>query len=309
MSVDRRGKRRRSYKLPMFVLLIVVLGVVAYFIFSSSSTPSSPLIGTAASSQVLGDIASVSNTTLSTFNAAANVVNAPVATGAGSSQYLTSGGKPEVLYVGGEYCPYCATERWSMILALDRFGTFSGVEYMQSSSSDVYANTYTFTFVNATYTSKYITFVSVEEYDRNHNSLQTPTAAEDALMDKYDDNPSNPLAIPFVDFGNQYVILGSQATPTILRVGQSSSGAPLNWTTIASQLNNPSSTVAKSVDQAANDMIASICKIDGGQPAGVCTQNFAQVVSFVTHPGGEESQLLVSDATFEANPIRQTARS
>ena len=139
--IDRRGRRRRSYKLPMFVLLVVVLGGVGYFIFTASSTPSSPLIGTPASAQVLDDIASVSNTTLSTFNAAANVVTAPVGTGAGASQYLTSGGKPEVLYMGGEYCPYCATERWSLILALDRFGSFSGLEYMQSSSTDIYPNT------------------------------------------------------------------------------------------------------------------------------------------------------------------------
>ena len=36
---------------------------------------------------------------------------------------LTSGGKPEILYVGAEYCPYCAAERWAMVVALSRFGT------------------------------------------------------------------------------------------------------------------------------------------------------------------------------------------
>jgi len=128
-------------------------------------------------------------------------------------------------------------------------------------------------------------------------------------MDKYDDNPSNPLSIPFIDLGNQYIVIGSQAPPAILRADQSATGAPLNWTTIATQLNNPSSALAKSVDEAANDLIAAICKIDGGQPAGLCTQNFAQLVSFVTHPEGQESQLLVSDATFEPSPARHPALS
>src|SRR5580704_4304478 len=36
---------------------------------------------------------------------------------------LQSGGKPEVLYIGAEYCPFCAAERWAMIAALGRFGT------------------------------------------------------------------------------------------------------------------------------------------------------------------------------------------
>ena len=38
---------------------------------------------------------------------------------------LTSGGKPEMLYIGAEWCPYCAAERWAMAVALRRFGTFS----------------------------------------------------------------------------------------------------------------------------------------------------------------------------------------
>ena len=38
--------------------------------------------------------------------------------------------------MGAEYCPYCAAERWSMIVALGRFGTFSGLQTMRSSSTD-----------------------------------------------------------------------------------------------------------------------------------------------------------------------------
>ena len=47
---------------------------------------------------------------------------------------LTSGGKPEMLYMGAEYCPYCAAERWSMIVALSRFGTFNGLTTTRSAA-------------------------------------------------------------------------------------------------------------------------------------------------------------------------------
>ncbi|MGH3293687.1 MAG: DUF929 family protein, partial [Trebonia sp.] len=80
-----------------------------------------------------------------------------------SSTPLTSGGKPEVLYLGAEYCPYCASQRWAMVNALSRFGTFSGLTTTHSSSTDADPNTPTWTFYKSTYTSNYINFTSVEE--------------------------------------------------------------------------------------------------------------------------------------------------
>ena len=125
----------------------------------------------------------------------ATTVNVPAATlaqvGAGSvttppagspATPLTSGGKPEMLYIGAEYCPYCAFERWGMIVALSRFGSFSGLRTMHSSSTDVYPNTPTWTFYKSSYTSKYLTFTPVEETTNvpdgsgGYMPLQSPTA-------------------------------------------------------------------------------------------------------------------------------------
>ena len=36
---------------------------------------------------------------------------------------LTEAGLPEMLYMGAEYCPFCAAERWAMVMALSKFGT------------------------------------------------------------------------------------------------------------------------------------------------------------------------------------------
>ena len=39
--------------------------------------------------------------------------------------------------MGAEFCPYCATERWSVVMALSKFGTFSHLVGTTSSSTDV----------------------------------------------------------------------------------------------------------------------------------------------------------------------------
>jgi hypothetical protein len=50
-------------------------------------------------------------------------------------------GKPIVLYVGGEFCPYSAAERWSPVVALSRFGAFSNLALLRSSSTDMFPDT------------------------------------------------------------------------------------------------------------------------------------------------------------------------
>ena len=75
---------------------------------------------------------------------------------------LANGTKPEILYVGADYCPYCAITRWGLIIAMLRFGNFSNLHYTASNSTDVFSNSATFSFYNATYQSGYISFVGVE---------------------------------------------------------------------------------------------------------------------------------------------------
>ena len=188
---------------------------------------------------------------------------------------LTAGGKPEMLYVGAEYCPYCAFERWGMIVALSRFGSFSGLSTVHSSSTDQFPNTPTWTFYKSSFTSKYLTFTTVEQTTNVPDSnsplgyvpLQSLTAAQQALLTKYDPNGS----IPFVDIGNKYLINGASASPQVLQ--------GLSWATIASDLTNTSSPVAQAVNGAASYMTAAICKVTGGQPASACTPTITALQS------------------------------
>jgi thiol-disulfide isomerase/thioredoxin len=172
---------------------------------------------------------------------------------------LTSGGKPEMLYIGAEWCPYCAAERWAMAVALSRFGTFSPLRGIHSSSTDVYPNTSTLTFYKSTYTSKYLVFTPVESEDVNQNPLQPPTAAQAALWKKYDP-PGD--TFPFIDIGNRFLATVTYV-PGVLQ--------GLTWSQIASDLHNPSTAVAKGAVGSANVFTAAICKITGNAPANVCT--------------------------------------
>ncbi len=171
---------------------------------------------------------------------------------------LVSGGKPEMLYIGAEWCPYCAAERWAMAVALSRFGAFSPLRGIHSSAADIYPNTATLTFYGATYTSKYLVFTPVENQDINHNPLQKPTPAQQAIWNKYD--PSN--GYPFIDIGNRF-IAGTTYDPQILH--------GLTWSQIAADLHDPASPVAQGAVGSANLFTAAICKITGNVPANVCT--------------------------------------
>ncbi|HEY2579393.1 MAG TPA: DUF929 family protein [Streptosporangiaceae bacterium] len=180
---------------------------------------------------------------------------------------LTSGGKPEVLYIGAEYCPFCAAQRWSMVVSLSKFGTFTNLRTIHSSSTDSYANTPTFTFYKSTYTSKYITFTPVETLtnvatgNAGGAPLQNPTAQQSALWAKLDSNGS----IPFIDWGNRYDEVGNlQPFGPQYLTGKT-------WNQIAAALTDPTSQIAQGVDGSANYMTAAICKLTNNQPASACT--------------------------------------
>jgi thiol-disulfide isomerase/thioredoxin len=171
---------------------------------------------------------------------------------------LAASGKPEMLYIGAEWCPYCAAERWAMAVALSRFGSFTPLRGVHSSPTDVYPNTATLTFFGSTYTSKYLVFTPVENQDVNHNLLQAPTDAQKALWAKYEP-PGN--SYPFIDIGNRFVATTTY-NPQVLQ--------GLSWSQIAAALHTPSSSVSQGAVGSANLLTAAICKITGNTPASVC---------------------------------------
>src|ERR1039457_5246804 len=116
-----RKSGRRSALLIGGVLLVIAL-VVVYFIFTSSQSSSGGPDHSVASTSVVSTVTKVNPTLLSQIGTG-GVANPFKASG--SSSLLTGPtGKPEVFYYGAEWCPLCAGERWSIVVALSRFGTF-----------------------------------------------------------------------------------------------------------------------------------------------------------------------------------------
>jgi hypothetical protein len=197
-----------------------------------------------------------------------------------------SGAKvPEILYIGAEYCPFCAAQRWATIIALSRFGVWSGLGNMTSSSSDVYPNTPTFTFIHATYKSKYVAFKSDEEYTNHidpttnyYAVLQKPTAQESHLIQKYDNSKyikyltsSEDGSIPFITFANQFLVAGASYSPTTL------SGSTRSE--IAAGLSSAQSPITQAIVASANYQTATICSLTKNQPSSVCTSSGVKVAA------------------------------
>jgi hypothetical protein len=182
-----------------------------------------------------------------------------------SGKPLTSGGKPEMLYIGAEFCPFCGAERWAMAVALSRFGTFTTpLRGFHSSLTDTDPNTPTLTYYKAKYSSPYLVFTPVENENINRDPLQNTTAAQQALWVKYDYDPADAsTGFPFIDFGNKYILKTPTYDPAVL--------AKMTWAQVAAALHNPSSAVAQGADGSANVITAAICKMTGGKPGNVCT--------------------------------------
>jgi hypothetical protein len=265
-AAARRAEARRRMFLASGSVLGVIAIVIGLIIWKNASSPAAAASGKAGEvSLVTKQITTVPASTLNAVGKGSGVT--PLIPTKGQPA-LISGGKPEILYVGAEYCPYCAAERWAMTVALSRFGTFSKLRLIHSTSSDIYPNTPTLSFYKSSYTSKYVQFTPVEWFGLKDNgvTLQQRTPAEAALMAKYDAVPyvaaRDAGAYPFLDIGNQYLDIGSQYLPTTL--------ANLTWAQVAADIRNPSGSVAQGVDGAANSITAAICKITKDAPAAVC---------------------------------------
>jgi hypothetical protein len=185
---------------------------------------------------------------------------------------LTDGGKPLVLYVGAEYCPFCAAQRWGLGVALSRFGTFTGLSASHSATDDVYPGTATLTFHGATYTSTYLAFQGVElatseRRGGSYGPLDTLTPAQRAVMAEYDAPPyvsaESAGAVPFVDLGNRFMMTGATFSPGLL--------SGLSHEQIVAALASPDGPVGGAVLGSANAFTAALCALTGGQPGEVCT--------------------------------------
>jgi len=178
---------------------------------------------------------------------------------------LYAGSKPELLFIGAQYCPHCAGERWAIVKALNLFGTFSN---MTSSANDD-GTIPTFDLHHATYRSQYVTFVHRDVEDRTHQPLDTLSSEEQSLFGRYD--PSG--GIPLVLVGG-YGLLGDGYDLSLI------AGKSFGTVQHALQQGDSSSSFVPAINAEANSITAFICHTDRMRPHSVCDRpTIRQIVS------------------------------
>jgi hypothetical protein len=260
-----RTARRRMWMTvgPVALVVALVAVLVIVRVASGSGGPKSGAAAGQAPTSLVSKLASVPAAALDAvgagtagdkpFNSLPTKVN---------GQPLTAGGLPRVLYVGAEYCPYCAAERWAMVVALSRFGSFHNLGTMTSSPSDVFPNTPTLSFHGSTFTSPKVAFngYEIESNQAQGNGyapLDKLSSADEALF------AASGGSFPYVNIGGKYVISGASYSPGLL--------AGLTRAQIADALSDPHSKIAQAVLGTANVITAAVCATTNQQPSAVCT--------------------------------------
>jgi Domain of unknown function (DUF929) len=256
-----------AFAVVAIVVVIVVVFVVVKVTGKSTPKATNGLqapVAVAASASLVDQVTSVPTTVADAVGVPSSSTVA-VPTVKKGQPALTINGKPGAVFIGGEFCPYCAAERWAMVMAFSKFGTFSNLKETTSSPWDTDPSTATFSFYGASYSSPYVTF-DTSEHESNDTSgigtrttLQPLTPLESRLWAKYD----NPEGFPFLDIGNKYFVLAPSYDPAVL--------SGLDQEDIASKLKNPSDPVTQAIVGTSNYLTAAICAVTGQKPATVCS--------------------------------------
>jgi hypothetical protein len=257
----------------LLVLLVVVVLLVVKVTRGTTAAVAPPV--TPAPASIVAAAATVPAVAFDTVGAPAPEGPGPVVLS--RQPPLVIGGKAAVVYVGSEFCPYCAAVRWPLVVALSRFGTFDHLGATSSSGNEVFPGLQTFSFDGATYRSRYVSLSAVEEYGPALSTtwpdgfapLENPTALDQTLMRHYASAPSAPAGsgratLPFIDIGNRVLVEGADIgfSPGALQ--------SVSMAQIASDLSEPTSPVAEAVIGMANELTAAICASTGEAPAKVC---------------------------------------
>jgi len=265
IAAERAARKRaeaRRRVLAAIVAVTAVLGVVVALVAVklTSTPPRLAASESPASSVVVRQVTTVPDAVLTRVSRGREIT--PLQTVKASGPSLTLGGKPAVVFVSEESCPFCAAERWSLAVALSHFGTWSDLGSTTSSASDVYPGTATLSFRTAVYRSTELTLQTTELADNAGRPLQAQTPLDTKLITAFDVPPyvnsaDQSGAVPFLDIADKYILAGAQYSPQVL--------AGLSATQIAGQLSDPASPVAQAIDGSAQVIVAAIDQVLHGK--------------------------------------------
>jgi hypothetical protein len=261
MAAERAARQRAEKRRRMLIALgsvTAVLATAATLVTISLTRSPAHLTASesAAPAAVARQVASVPAATLTRVSPGRVVT--PLHQVASPGPPLTVNGKPAIVFVSEESCPFCAAERWSLTVALSHFGTWDHLGVTSSAANDLFPGTATLSYRTARYHSSQLTLQTTELTDNAGHALQAATSLDRQLIGQYDVPPyvnsaDQSGAVPFLDIGNRYILAGAQYDPQVL--------AGLSATQIAADLRDPSSPVAQAIDGSANVIIAAINQV------------------------------------------------
>jgi thiol-disulfide isomerase/thioredoxin len=181
-----------------------------------------------------------------------------------SGEPLLDGGKPLVFFMGAQWCPFCAAERWALVKATSRFGEWSRLgELLSRSGQDYFPRLATYDLAGATYASDYIGLRHKEVATVDGEPLQKLGSFEERLVDEYDKLGGVPFLFAAGPPGRYTVDLGY--SPGLIE-GKT-------FPELREEVGTGARTEAvEAIDAQADAITALICKLDSGQPASVCAK-------------------------------------
>jgi len=162
---------------------------------------------------------------------------------------LAEDGKPIVFFMGAQFCPFCAAERWAFVRATSRFGTWTGLGPLSSQAGS--------------YRSDLVSLHHKEVADLEGNPLQPLVGIEQDLVNRYDPSGGFPFVATTGDPG-QYTV-GLSYSPALLQGRR--------FADVQADVGADSTTPAsRAVNGEADAITALICRLTNNQPATVCGQ-------------------------------------
>ncbi|MGD0477614.1 MAG: DUF929 family protein [Nitrososphaerales archaeon] len=276
-----RMKRRqnvRRLEIVAIVAVVAVAVVVGFYLAMNTRSANDAYIGKPLSQSVYSRLYQASQASYGASDSAylKDVQNV-------TGPLFSTDGKPILVSATGEFCSPCALQRWPLVMALMRFGSFTNLDYMTSSAAE--GDYSTFAFAASSYNSSYVVFQPYEVYDRAGNPLDTLPTNYSSANQQYGNSK-----IPFLDFADKYVISGPiLSNPGLL--------GTKNWTQIISSI-QAGDALGSQIMQAANLITAVICKTTGDSPASVCDSIPALTVSYTPPSASSGSELILNGVSF-----------
>jgi hypothetical protein len=232
--------RRRRFAFTGGGIVLAVLAMVAALYYTVHGGAGAPT--TAAAADLGAPTAAIASPATDEFTRVATPVY--------------QGRKPVLLFIGAQYCPHCAGQRWSVMKALDQFGTFGNVRASASSEGNIP----TFDFTGAAYRSSFVVFDHKDVEDLNYKPLQSLDAAEQLAFNRYDTTGSIPLIL-----AGGYAITGDAYNLADID--------GLSFGMVQRALRHGArQAIVNDINAEANAITAFLCHADGMKPGSACNR-------------------------------------